>query len=276
MSSTSGAQGVVDDVKDAVTEQPVSVLARVGLAARGLVYLLLGVLAFAVALGSRSTQVDQKGVLTELLSRPLGGFLVALLALGFACYAVWRFYEAATGVPGTGRRAWPRAQSGFRGLVYAFLTFTAIAVLLGSRQSQGAQQKGVVAEVMSHEGGRWLVLLVGLAVVVVGLTQIYEGTKRKFMRWFPAGALPPEAITFVRRLGTVGTISRGVVFALAGALVVVAAWSSEPSKAGGVDSAVTSLRGLPYGPFLIAVIAVGLIAFGLFGLAEARYRRVAA
>jgi len=269
-----GAQGVMDGVRDAVSEEPVGLMARVGLAARGVVYLLLGVIAFGVALGSRSADVDQKGVLTELLSRPLGGVLVGLLALGFACYAAWRFYEAATGVRGTGGRVWPRVQSAFRGLVYSVLTVTAIAVLLGSRESQGSQQKGIVAEVMSHPGGRWLVMLVGLAVVAVGLAQIYEGVQKKFMRWFRAESLPPEAVTLVRRLGTVGTISRGAVFALAGALVVVAAWNSEPSKAGGVDTAVTSLRDLPYGPFLIAVIAVGLIAFGLFGLAEARYRRV--
>lgn len=272
-SGTGTTQGLADDVKDAVGGEPVGLMARIGLTARGVVYLLLGLLAFAVAGGARS-DVDQKGVLREVIERPFGGFAVGLLALGFACYAAWRISEAFTGVAGTDRRAWPRVQSAFRGLVYGVLTVTAISVLLGSRQSQGTQQSGIVAQLMQNEAGRWLVLLVGVAVVAVGAAQIYEGIKQTFMRWFPAGALEPSAYRLVRRLGTVGTIARGVVFAIAGGLVVAAAWSYEPSKAGGIDAVVTTLRGQPFGAVLLVLVALGLMAFGLFGLAEARYRRV--
>lgn len=273
MSASSALHGAVGGARNAITDEPVGVMARVGLAARGVTYLLLGVLTFMVARGARS-DVDQKGVLDELLERPAGGIAVGLLALGFACYAAWRFWEAATGVRGTGGRAWPRVQSFGRGLVYSALTITAVSVLLGSRSSQGGQQKGLVSRLVESEPGRWFVLIAGATVVAVGAFLVYEGVTQTFMRWFPAGALSPRARTVVRRLGTVGTTARGVVFAIAGALVVVAAWTYQPSKAGGVDSVVSTLRAQPYGQALLLAMAFGLIAFGIYGLAEARYRRV--
>jgi hypothetical protein len=237
------------------------------------VYLLLGVLAVLVARGSRA-EVDQKGVLQQVIARPYGGVLVALMALGFACYAVWRLSEAAFGVTGEGHKLGPRLQSLVRGLIYAFLAVTAVALLLGSRTSQSTQQKTLTAQAMAHPGGQWVVGLVGALVVAVGLVLVVDGLRLKFMRYFPAGALSPGARSFVRQLGRIGTVSRGLVFALAGALVVQAAWTYQPAKAGGLDVALKTLREQPYGPLLLSVAGVGLMIFGLYGLAEARYRRV--
>jgi hypothetical protein len=247
--------------------------ARTGLAARGAVYLLMGILALLVALGSRA-RVDQKGALAEVLSQPFGGFIVALLAVGFAAYSAWRLSEAAFGVVGEGRRKGPRLQSLARGIAYAFLAFTAVSLLNGSRAPQSKQQEGYAATAMALPAGRWAVGIVGLVVVGVGAYMVIEGIQLKFMRYFPADQISGRSRSVVRVLGRVGTIARGLVFALAGGLVVYAAWAYKPAKAGGIDTALKALQDLPFGDALLALAALGLIIFGVYGLAEARFRRV--
>lgn len=275
--SEGGVADMVDDAKQAAEQAANSKqagwAARAGLAARGVVYILLGVLALLVARGGNKA-VDQKGALATVLSQPFGGFLVAMLALGFLCYALWRLSEAVFGVEGTGGKAWPRVQSAGRAVAYLLLTYTAVSLLLGSRQSQSSQQRGIVASLVDNPVGVWAVLLFGIGFAAVGLFQIYEGITLKFMRWFQAGALDERSRTVVRHLGRVGTIARGAVFAVTGALIAVAGWKHDPSQAGGIDAAIKALRDQPYGGWLLLLAGLGLIAFGIFGLAEARYRRV--
>lgn len=267
------SSSAVDAARDGADSRAVDWAARAGLAARGVVYLLLGLLAWLVARGAQA-EVDQKGVLQQVIARPYGGFVVGLLALGFGAYALWRLSEAAFGVTGAKPGAGPRLQSLARGLVYAFFAVTAMGLLLGSRTSQAGQQRTLTAQVMQHPGGRWLVALVGVAVVAVGLMLVVEGLRLTFMRYFPAGALSPGVRTAVRQLGRIGTVARGAVFALAGALVVSAAWNYKPADAGGLDGALKTLRDQAYGPWLLGLAAIGLMIFGVYGLAEARYRRV--
>ncbi len=272
-SVSAAASRVVDATKEGVDSRPIDWAARLGLTARGVVYLLLGLLAVLVARGARA-EVDQKGVLEQVIARPFGGAVVALLALGFACYSLWRLSEAVFGVTGEKPGPGPRIKSLVRGLVYGFLAVTAVALLFGSKSSQATQQKTLTAQVMAHPGGRWVVALVGAIVVVVGITLVVEGLRLTFMRYFPAGSMSAGLRSAIRQLGRIGTVARGLVFALAGALVVSAAWTYQPAKAGGLDAALKTLREQSYGPVLLGVAGVGLMIFGVYGLAEARYRRV--
>ena len=257
----------------AADSRPVGWLARAGLTARGLVYLLMGMLTVGVASGRR-TEVDQKGALQQLLVRPYGTTLVAAMAVGFAGYAFWRLTEAAFGVTGEGRAVGPRIQSLARGLIYLGLALSAVALLRGSHSSQAGQQREVTARVMQHAGGRVLVTGVGVVVACVGLALAWEGVRLRFMRYFPAGALGNGTRRLAAVLGWFGNIARGLVFAVVGALVIVAAVRHQPSKAGGLDTALKTLRDGPHGLAILAGIAAGLIAFGLYGLLEARLRRV--
>jgi succinate dehydrogenase/fumarate reductase cytochrome b subunit len=125
---------------------------------------------------------------------------------------------------------------------------------------------------MSHSGGRVLVGLVGLAIVAGGAALVVEGYQLKFMRFFRA--VPPQVRKVVVHLGRIGTIGRGAVFMLVGALVVSAAWTFDPEKAGGMDTAFRTLLQQPYGKVLGIVAALALLAFGVYGYAEARWRRV--
>jgi hypothetical protein len=277
VSTATGTGGVVnkaaDAARDVADSRPVSWAARAGLTARGIVYILVGLLALLVARGGHA-HVDQKGALQQVLAKPFGGFLVAAMAVGFAGYAVWRLSEAAFGVTGEGRKALPRVQSLVRGLVYAGLAVVAVSLLLGSRQPQSSQSREVTAQVMQHPGGRWLVGLVGVAIAVTGLVLAWDGVRAKFMKYFPQGQLGPGIRATALVLGRIGNVGRGLVFALVGCLVVAAAVTYQPSKAGGLDAALKTLRDQPYGGWVLGLAALALVAFGVYGLIEARYRRV--
>ena len=247
--------------------------ARAGLTARGFVYLVMGVLALLIARGAHA-QVDQKGALAQVMAKPYGSWVVGLLAAGLAGYALWRISEAAFGVTGEGRKPGPRLKSLARGLIYAFLTFTAISLLEGSRGAQSAQERGYASDLLSRQGGRWVLVLVGIVIAIVGVTAIKEGFQLKFMRFFPSGHLPPGLHAAIRTLGRIGTIARGFVFTITGILVISAGYTHNSAKAGGLDIALKTLRNRPYGGPLLALVAIGLIIFGIYGLAEARYRRV--
>ena len=257
----------------ASTSRQMAWAARAGLTARAVVYLLIGALAVLVAEG-RSAEIDQKGALEAVVSRPFGGWLVALAAVGFAGYALWRLSEAAFGAVGEGRRVGPRVQSLARGVVYGFLAYSAVSVLTGSTTGQSSQQQGYAAQTMAHPGGRWVVGVAGALLVVTGLALVVQGLRLTFMRALATQTMTPAARALVTQLGRVGTTARGLVVALVGALVVDAAWTYDANKAGGLDGALKTLRDRPFGPLLLAIVGLGLVAFGLYGLAEARYRRV--
>jgi len=262
-----------DQVERASNSRPVGWLARAGLTARGVVYILLGLLTLALAQG-RHAEVDQKGAMKQLLAHPYGKVLLVAMIVGFAGYALWRLSEAAFGVTGEGDKAGPRIQSLVRGVVYGALAITGLGVLHGSTTSQSGQQQDITARVMHHTGGRWLVGTVGIVIAIVGLVLAWEGLRRSFMKYFPAGALSPGVRKLVTVFGVVGNVARGLVFAVVGVLVVVAAIRFEPSKAGGLDAALKTLRDRNDGAVILTAIAVGLMAFGVYGLLEAKYRRV--
>lgn len=265
------ATNSVQDVGEQVAEsQPMGWLARTGLAARGFVYLAMGWLAVLVAAGGRA-RVDQRGALSEVLNRPMGMAVVAAMAVGFAAYAIWRLSEAAFGIKfedGAG----PRVKSLVRGLAYGVLAFGAVSVLAGARATQSGQQADMAGTVMELTGGRWLVGAVGVVVAGVGIMMVYEGWSAAFMRYF--GYLPQPRRTVIVWMGRVGTVARGIVVAVTGVLVIASAWTSQAKKAGGIDEAFRTFLDQPYGGFLVAGLGVGLMVFGIYGLAEAVWRHV--
>src|SRR5262249_27241424 len=141
-------------------------LARAGLTARGILYLLVGLVAILVALGS-SREADQQGALQLLAGKPYGAALLWLLGIGFAAYSLWRRSEAAFGVTGEGTGAGPRLKSLARAVVYAFFAYLTIKVISGTEGSQARRQQDLTAKVMHHGYGQWLVGIAGLAVVAV-------------------------------------------------------------------------------------------------------------
>ena len=249
-------------------------LARFGLASRAFVYLVVGWLAIQIARGHGGHQANQRGALGDIAQHPYGIVLLWILAVGFAAYALWRLSEAAFGTATDGKKAGPRAQSLVRGIVYAALAVSTVTFIAGTaQQSQSQQQQTLTARVMKHDYGRWVIGLVGLIVVVAGLGMIVAGVRKKFEKQLRMDELTGPTRTVVVGLGIMGTTARGIAFAIAGALVVAAAVTFNAHKSTGLDGALRTLADRPYGPWLLGILALGLVAFGLFGFAEARWAK---
>ena len=199
--TASGAGDAREVAESAANSRPMGWLARIGLTARGLVYIVVGWLAVLVGLGGRAN-IDQRGALTEVLAQPYGAAMLWLLTIGFAAYALWRLSEAAFGATGEGKKAGPRLRSLARGIAYVAMAFTARSLLQGARGTQAGQQGHLAGTVMQHPGGRWIVGIVGLIVVAVGLVLVREGWTTTFLRYF--GALPPQAAEGCRVARTSG------------------------------------------------------------------------
>jgi hypothetical protein len=251
-----------------------SPLARAGLVARGAIYLVTGWVALMLAIGHSNQEADQRGALKTLAGKPYGSAMLWALVVGFAAYALWRFSEAVWGVAGEGKGAGPRFKSAVRGVVYAFFALTTVSVLHGSGSSQAKTQQDASARVMQHSWGRWAVGIVGAIVLIVGLSLMVEGLRRKFVKTLRTGEMSERTRRVVVRLGMVGTTARGLVFALAGGLVIDAALTFNPAKARGLDEALRTLRDQHHGAILLGLTAAGLIVFGIYGWCEARWRRV--
>jgi hypothetical protein len=249
-------------------------LARAGLAARGVIYILIGWVAVLVALGHARRHADQQGALQLLAHKPYGAVSLWLLGIGFAAYALWRLSEAAYGVAGEGKAAGPRLRSLARAVIYAGLAYLTFQVISGAAGNQSRRQRDITATAMHHPGGRWLVGIAGLVILIIGVVLAVEGLHRKFMKYLGTAQMSPRTRRVVRFLGVTGTVARGVVVALVGILVIDAAVTHKASKSGGIGTALLTLRNQPAGQVLLMLAALGLISFGLYGLCEARWRRV--
>jgi hypothetical protein len=249
-------------------------LARAGLTARGIIYILVGWVAVLVALGHSSREADQTGALQLLVGKPYGLVSLWLLGIGFAAYALWRLSEAAFGVSGERPGAGPRLKSLGRAIIYAGLSYLTLTVIAGTDRSQSSRQQDITATAMQHPAGRVLVGVVGLAVVACGIVLVVEGVRKKFMKYLQTGRMSARTRRVVELLGVTGTIARGLVFALVGVLVIDAAVTHKAAESGGIDKALLTLRNQPFGEFLMLLAALGLLIFGVYGLCEARWRKV--
>ena len=252
----------------------IGVAARFGLAARGIIYLVIGGIALQIARGHTAQQANQKGALATIAQHRGGSVLLWVLGFGLLGYALWRLSEAVFGTAGGERKAGARIASFVRAVVYSSLAVTTFMFVAGKRsQGQDQQQESATARLMQHGYGRVLVGVIGLVVLGVGLGMIVQGVRRSFEKRLRMDELTGTTRTLVVSLGVIGNVARGAVFAVAGALVVGAAVKYQASKSKGLDGALRTLANQPYGPLLLGVAAAGLVAFGLYGLAAARWTR---
>jgi Domain of Unknown Function (DUF1206) len=191
--------------------------------------------------------------------------------------ALWRLSEAVYGTPGAdGRKASTRLGALARVILYGVVAYGILkyALGLGAPQSSNTQSVDLTATAMSHPGGRIVVILGGLALIGGGLALAWSAWQKRFLKRLETGQMKARTRRVVEWLGRVGGIARGAVFVTAGVFVVIAAVRAQPQQAKGIDSSLRALATTPLGPWLLLVVAIGLIMFGAFSCCEARWRRL--
>lgn len=253
-------------------------LARLGLAARGVVYLLIAWTAVRIAMssGDGGGEADRKGALSTFAHNGAGKVVLVAMALGFAGYAVWRLTEVIWGHrDADGMSRWvKRGGSLARAVLYGGFAWSAMHAAVDGEGGQGSNSmsKQTTAGLLGHSGGRWAVILLGCGFVVAGVALTIRGVLRQFERKLRTEKMGERTEQVVAALGVAGQTARGIVFGMVGAFFIDAAVNYDPAKAQGLDGALRSLAHAPLGEAMLAVVALGLGAFGAYSLAEARYR----
>lgn len=251
-------------------------LARLGLAARGLVYLLVGWLALRIAFLHSGQQADRQGALREVAQHTAGKFVLIAMAVGFAGYALWRAIQAIQGEGGEeGAKDWAkRGTSAARAILYLVFAYSTARLALAGQSGSGSDSTSQKATggALAHTGGRTLVIVAGSGLVVAGVVLVVRGCLRKFEKHLKTYEMGRTAKRIVGVLGVAGQSARGVVFGMIGVFLVEAAVSFDPHKARGLDNSLRALAHGSWGRAALVAVALGLAAFGLYSLLEARYR----
>ncbi|MFF2064112.1 DUF1206 domain-containing protein [Streptomyces sp. NPDC058200] len=253
--------------------------ARWGFVARGVIYLLIGVLALQIAFGGGGKQADRGGALAEIAEQPMGSVLLWVLGIGLVGMALWRLSEALFGAAGPdGGKKGKRLLSAGRFVFYGFVAYSVLAFAAGDKGSGGGssdqQSQDVTAKALELPGGQWIVGIVGVGIAVAGLWVGVRAVLRKYHKHLKLGQMSHRARKFTDVTGVGGGAGRGILFTAVGVFVVQAAVEYQPDKAKGFDDTLRSFTDTPAGPWLLAAVALGLALFGIFSFAMARWRKV--
>jgi Domain of Unknown Function (DUF1206) len=241
-------------------------LVRIGLISYGVVHWLIAWIAVELAWTGRNQDASQQGAMRKLASQPVGRILLIIVAVGLLAMVLWQVIQAIWGFNEfDGRkRLGLRLSAAGRAVVYVVIGYLAAKSALG-KPSSSSRDRSMAARVMDVPAGRVLVVAIGIAVLGVGIGLVTRGVRTKFTEHLRPG-LPHGTIT----VGRVGYVAKGVAFVIMGGLFAWAALAYEPSKAGGLDSALHTIKAQPFGPFLLTAMAAGFASFGLYCFAWAR------
>lgn len=256
--------------------------ARVGLIARGVVYGGTGLIALQIARhGSQESSADKVGALREIAERPFGRALLVVLCIGLLGYIAWRVADATVGhrdADDEAERTGKRALAALKAVLYSILLVSAVRLVLRGPSAAGSpgdtKEESLTARLLALTGGRWIVATVGVALMLGGLYIVYRGLGQKFDDKLDTSEVGGVFGPIVDVLGTVGLAARGSVYALVGFVALKAAIDFDAEQANGFDGTLKLIAQQPYGEVLLTVTALGLMAFGLYSFAEARYRQL--
>ena len=254
-------------------------LARLGYAAKGVVYATIGVLALQLALGRGGRTTSSRGAIASLAEQPFGALMLGVLSVGLAGYVVWCLAQGLADAEQKGRSAKGLAiRAGYLASagVHAGLAVFALERVVGARRGGGGDHtREWTARLMAQPFGRVLVALVGVGVLGFALQQAHDAWKRRFLRNLSLGSLEPRRRHGVEQVSRFGIAARAVVFAIVGVFLVRAALDANPREARGLGAALATLAQQPYGTVLLGVVAAGLVAYAVYLFLQARYRRIA-
>ncbi|GAA1577752.1 DUF1206 domain-containing protein [Kribbella hippodromi] len=235
-----------------------------GLLAYGLVHLLIAWIALQLAWGRSPQEASQQGALQELAGQPLGGVLLWVVAIGLLTLVVWRAVELIYGHLNLEKKV----SSVGRAVVYLFLGISAIRVAVGSGGSSTSKEESTSSRLMAHGAGRALIVAIGLVIIGIGIRQLHRAVTKKFTEDLVGGV---SDLTIL--LGRIGYAAKGIAFGVVGVLFGWAAISYDPQKAGGLDTALRTVKQQPFGSVLLTILALGFAAFGAYAFIWSRNAR---
>jgi len=257
-------------------------LARLGYAARGIIYFVIGLLAVLLAVGYGGKTTDQQGAISLIGTQPAGQILLGLVLIGLVCYSLWGLIRAIFNPFHQGHDAKGFAvRIGYlvSAAAYGLLVIPTYALISGGAQpaQSGAQQGQIqqyAAQILVIPFGQLLVGIIGIILILVGLMQFFQGLSSGFDRRIHLTKLNSAQLKRVRFLGRLGTVARGIVFALIGLFIVIAAYTANSQQIKGFDSTLTYILQQPYGGWLMGAVALGLISLGLYSLCMSVFFRL--
>lgn len=266
--------------KSTATNRWMLLLARCGYATKGVVYLIIGVLAVQVALGAGGATTDQRGALRTISDQPLGRVLLVIVAVGLLGFALWSLIQAIFDPEGRGTKAKgivARLGSAALAISYAALSFGAFQLVLGSgnggKSSTTSTQEGT-AVLLRQPFGPALVILVGLVVIGIACFLFFRAYTANFQSRLNLTTVSAQVRKLMINIGRVGHAAMGVVLTVIGIFLIIAALQDNATKAKGIDSVLQVLAHQPFGQVLLGIVSLGLIAYGVYSFVEARYRRL--
>jgi hypothetical protein len=268
----------MDASLDRAAQSPwVERLARIGLIAQGLSFLLVAYLALELVLGKGGKATDREGALQTLADDSVGRIVVIGLTVGFGAYALWRLAQVFLGhdVEEAGDRSkWSKRISSLaKGAVYAVLCWAGVSILRGSTGDPNTEKKAT-AGVLGWPAGRWIVFAVAAGIAAAALWNFYRGVSLRFRKQLKTNQMSHRELKWTTRVGVLGLLARAAVFGLIAWFFFRAAAEYDANKATGLDGALQKLLHEPYGKWLLGIVATGLAAFGVFCLIQSRYREV--
>jgi Domain of Unknown Function (DUF1206) len=267
------------EAKSAATSPWFTPLARSGYAAKGVIYLIMGGLALSAALGVGGRPTDQQGAFLTIVERPFGQFLLIIVSIGLVGYALWCLCQGILDVDGKGTSAKGIvARVGYCvvGIMYLILAFGAFKLATGggAGKNSDAATRDFTAQLLTKPLGVGLVILAGVAALAVAGILYYRAWKVDFESLIQPKELGQKGKDVLVTLGRVGYAALGVVFTEISLFLVIAAQRHNPGAAQGLSGALVQMERQPFGRLLLALVALGLIAYGIYSVASARYRRV--
>ena len=259
----------------ALDDRWVERVARAGILSRAVIYIVLALLVVAVLLGRGDHEVDQRGAVATLAGAPAGRLLLVVLCVGFLAYVAWQALRALA------RRAdQDAAGNATRRLlalgtaaVYSVLFVTTVRVMAGSPgNSPQSDQDSWTARLLGANGGRLVVVAAGAAIIVAGVAFLAVAVTRRFEVPLDTSSMGRGMRRLAAVLGVAGQAARGVVFIIIGGFVVSAGITADAAQSKGLDASLKTLAVQRFGAIMLSVIALGMMAFGLYSLIDARYR----
>ncbi|KNH19768.1 hypothetical protein ACS78_19460 [Priestia megaterium] len=251
---------------------------RFGHVAQGVVYFIIGILAIQTAFGLKGDLVTSQGALHTIAKQPFGFLILIVLAVGLSGYAFWQIISAIFDphhVGHGGKGVFTRLGYLVVATFYISLCVSSVKILLHAHvHTSGKHYQTVSAKLLSYPFGQTIIALTGIGIIIFGIGQVYWALSGRFLKKLKKNEMSKEEWRWSGHVGKVGIIARSIVFGIIGFFLIRTALQADPDETKGLDGALAEVAQRPFGSVLLAIVSIGLMAYGVYMFAESRYKRI--